>query len=195
MPTTITEQVDTGEDDGYCSGAATFDNSGVAAMIGTESDLRRDAFYRWADVTIPKGALIDSAKIQLYGRFSSGSPLTKIYFEKAADPDAPADAADYDGRTPTDESVDWDGALTLNEWNDSPDIKAVIQELVDAYDYSGTAAMVCLHKNDGTVGTKYTRGATQEYDDNLKGAKLVIEYSAPNAGSTEASAAIILDLI
>lgn len=138
-------------------------------------------FMRWSGVTIPAGATITAAYISFYHYDQAGSPATcKIYFAKAANPAAVSSYSDYTGRAKTTAYVNI-GTGSGTWWN-SDSLVSIIQELVDAYDYSAGAAMLAfvVGANAGS-GNNYYRA--YGYDgDAAKAPKLHIEYTEAAGG-------------
>ena len=146
---------------------------------------REEVACRFTGVSGLSGATINSATYSVYGFYGggAGSPLTKISAEDAAapaqiSPDGAAGGDEFVSRPLTTAGVDWDGTLTDNAWNDSPDIASVIQELADSYDPS---VIQIFHKDDGS-----SSGHAQAYDtyenDSAAAPKLTIDYT-PAASS------------
>jgi len=102
---------------------------------------------RFLDIVISSGATIDpNTYITLKAAVSdSGTTCnTRVRAEDAASPNTFSDETDFDGRPRTDAYVNWDNipSWTAIEPYNSPSIASVIQELVNAYDYSAGAPMV-----------------------------------------------------
>lgn len=177
--------VDDGDDDGCCYNG-TFDNSSETLHVGLAVLTVIHSWYRFDDVVLPNGATITAAHIELFktsgGVWTDGPCETKVYAEAAANPDPPSDWADCVGRALTTEVVDWDFTAGA-ERIDSPDLVAVIQELVDSYDYSGGAAIQIHHRNDKALGNMvYSQFYTYEYINPAHYApRLEISYMSPAA--------------
>ena len=182
---TIDEQVGAGADDGEYKGDCTYfgDTSNVA-HIGVFASLVYQAWYRFTGISGLSGATIDVSYIELYGRFSSGSPLTKIYADDQIAPAAPSSCANANGRTRTTAGIDWDGLLTSFAFNQSPSINSVVQELAD--DYDPTVVQI-LHDDDGSASTdNYQHAHTYEMS-SAEAPKLHIEFTAAAADAFEAA--------
>lgn len=82
---------------------------------------------------IPKGATISSAKIQAHHINSAAyrDQYGDIYGEDTDSAALITTGAGDLWRTLTTASVSWIDTLTQNDWNDSPDISTVIQEIID----------------------------------------------------------------
>ena len=112
---------------------------------------------RFLDITIPRGATITHAYLTLTSEDpTSGSTIrTRIKGQAADNPPTFSTLVDFDARSWTSQ-VDWDDipAWTLNQRYHSPDIKTVIQEIVDRPGWSsGNAMVLCWDDFDGRSDT------------------------------------------
>jgi len=151
-----TYQVSADADSGYLTAAVDNDHYYAGHLAGYI-----DGFARWEGVTIPVGATITSAKVQLYTNFLLNGGCIEgstMRFEDSINPAAVTSRVDYDGKDKTTENVSWNNIPDDDAWTDSPDISAIIQELVDSYDYSAGAPMQLLH-----TGNDVGNGATRAY--------------------------------
>jgi hypothetical protein len=149
--------------------------------------------HRWTGVTIPAGATIVTAWIDIWVMADTvDEPDHTIYFEDSAAPAAfTTGANDISSRTPTTataalSSADL-GVSASGNWIADvqsmpfPELKTIIQELVDSYDYSAGAPMVAIIQG-GATGTRDLR--RMDYStDSTKGAKLHIEYTEGGGGT------------
>lgn len=111
---------------------------------------------RFTAVTIPRPSLITAATLSMYGQASVGSDwLTRVL---AHDVD---DSGDFDGagcdifnrvdNVGTAAVVDWDPASWLTgQFNASPDISAVVQEIIDRGGWSSGNALTILWDEDNS---------------------------------------------
>lgn len=131
---------------------------------------------RFTGVSGLSGATINSAVYRVYGNSNAGvsMPLTKVCAEDAAAPAQVSDLTDFNGRTLTTANVDWDTVLTDDDWNDSPDLSTVIQELADSYDPS---AINIFHKDDGSATAHYQLYVSYDTEP-TQAPKLDIDYTA-----------------
>lgn len=177
--TVVDEYVDAGADDGHSDTKGRFDNSTLYTKSGQNYSTSYDSFYRFDDIDLPV-ATIDYAKISLHGYTGtgsggSGSPQTLIYANDVAEPSPPADRASHVALTRTSTGVTWDDSpLTSGSYNDSPDIKSVIQELNDSYAPYSSGAIMILHDNDGGYNQGYFKASSIERG---SPAYLYIEYT------------------
>ena len=147
---TLDLQVGASADDGEVLNGTGFRDTVTSMRIGNTSDQwKTEGWARFTGVSGLSGATVTAASYWGWTWYSGGSPLTKIYAEKAAAPAAPTSAADFNGKTKTTAGVDWDGTLTpADGWVTSsiPDISSVIQELA----VLNPSAIQILHLDDGT---------------------------------------------
>ncbi len=181
IDTTIDAQVGAGADDGsYGSNGTSYVNSGATIALGPSATADR-AWFRWTGVTIVDGSTIDAAHIELFFRDAeTGSEETEsIGFDDLAAPAAPTDATDASGRTRTTTTVAWTiVGNSANAFFSSSEIKTVIQELEDSFDYSSGAAMQALVWETGET----VRVRSYEHN-TARAAKLHIEYTAGGAAA------------
>lgn len=136
-------------------------------------------FYRWTGVTIPAGAKIISAKVLCYDQAGgSGSILdgTKLHFCKAANPAAPTSVTSANALALTTAYVK-PAMSTGGTWFEQPDVKDIIQELVDAYSYASGAAMMCVIKAVSGASGNCAAIILYDYGDHTYGPKLQITYT------------------
>lgn len=158
---TTTLQVTSGDDDAYENANGTvFDRTGVivACDAGTTAATRIFGAFRFQDVQIPQGAVINSAILRVV-------PTTTTYddpklllacedVDNAVSFATNADVATRVASTSTTATVDWTttnvGALA---YVDSPDIKTCIQEVINRSGWEpGNALVVFAAGKSGTAG-------------------------------------------
>ena len=184
--TTVDYQVSAGADD--CNW-----QTGFYASNGTAIRLGRSLFgaYKIAArfaVTLPAGATITAAHVSLYITDIYGSPTADVYAEDAANPGAISSEEDGESRSLTTAKVAW--SSYDRGWTDSPDISAVLSELLTDYSYAaGKALQIIL------VGTSarnnYVVARAQESAGNTYGPKLHIEYTESAGGYAHSQCIII----
>lgn len=169
-------QVAASADDGQYYPGGIFQNDTIVLYFGYYS---AKVFARFVDVTIPKGAKITAAYMSFNVTDIYGTPPEcALLFEKAANPSAVSSTSDGENRAITTNYIGY--AASEVGWQDTADISAIIQELVDAYDYSAGSAMQMFY--GGAPGTNY--GLVTSYDGNSSLApKLHIEYSLGERGT------------
>lgn len=177
----------------YQVGASNGDSNQTSAgtcnttSAGTAIDHRDEwhAYY-WSGVTLPNTCTIDAATVDVVCDHPNyDEPDLEIRFEDNATPGALTTGANnISGRTYTtavtyldNANLGASGGEFISTLITLPELKTIIQELVDSYDYSSGAVMVCAMR--GAVGIVATRDfANGTYDgDSAQGAKLHIEYT------------------
>jgi hypothetical protein len=139
-------------------------------------------FARLDNVTIPKGAIIDSAIPKLRSTSTPTAATTVnllIRAVKAANPAAPTTYAGIEEAAKTTAAVEWNNvaAWPASTWIEAPDIAAVLQELIDQAGWaSGNAVLLTVEDNGSTV-TENTIRELQTYDNYAPNAlALHVEY-------------------
>jgi hypothetical protein len=151
-------------------------------------------FFHFTDVPIPVGATITAATFSVrHASSGSDSYSGKTLDVSAEDEDSPARPAEsysppYDGidSTLTTAKATWTlGAMVNGTWYASPDISAVIQELVDRGGWaSGNDINMFLHNADSSAGTWNARWYAHDYGSGYE-PKLEITYTEEaEAGET-----------
>ncbi len=175
---TVDVQVGASGDDGRTAGTLTDTDDFLATggVGGTDGN----AFLMFRNISIPNGATINVAKMQLNGKDSNndGAELfTNIYMEDVDNPTVPTSVADYNGRARTTAFTAWDeDELLVGVYNDSPDIGTVVKEIVDRGGWVSGQYMQILWDNDVSTDNKWYRPKTYDHADNVP-PKLHIEWS------------------
>ena len=165
----------------FAGGQGYFFNDSVDVGIGS-GGTQIHSFLRFTNVTIPQGALVTAASLtvtSISGNMA-GTILTKVYANDEDNAIAPTTYAEYMAKSLTAAAVDWDGPpwATDVEYT-SPDISAVIQEIIDRPGWVSGNALMVMWKNDGSVYS-YPGTRWQAYDVSdaqpAKVAELHIEY-------------------
>lgn len=139
--------------------------------------------FRFNNVTIPAGATINSADITLTTYSDSyDDPDTTIYGEDIDD--APAFTTttnNISGRTLTTASVAWTATNIGTANKASPDIKSIIQEIIDRPGWtSGNDIAIIIKGNSGTSTFR-----VRAYDYGSGYPQLNIDYTAGGGGSPQ----------
>ncbi len=150
---------------------------------------------RFNGVTIPPGSIISNAYISVnsFGDNSLDTVKSRITGNKELNPVAFTTIADYQSRRGTvvggaDNSkittaqVDWDAVahFVSGTWYDSPDIKTIIQELIDQSGWTPGNSIVLFwddHDDRTSHTTGVNRAAATFGADPARAPKLHIEYS------------------
>lgn len=144
---------------------------------------------RFTNSTIPKGSTITSAYFTMtcYVSRSNTTVNSKIHGEDVDDAAQFSNLADYQGRPRTTAEVNWDSipAWTLDTEYNSPEIKTIIQEIIDRAGWSSGNALVIFwdDHDDRSTHNDDTNREGYSYDgSSTKAPKLHIEYTEPAAG-------------
>lgn len=196
--TTLDYQVGHNGDDGYALKTDvdnTFHGADSTSHIGHSYDDEEISihsmygFFRFTNVALPSGSTISSAKLSL--KFASGANYDSHTFEVAGrDSGNVTRPTTYDEIEPdadpsypyTTARVDWDsiGSLSAGDWFDSPDIKTIIQEIIDGPAQgtwsSGNALMFVVYDTDTAETDKFMHVRTHDHA-SADAAKLEIVYT------------------
>jgi hypothetical protein len=127
--TPVDVQIATGNDDTNRYGTSSFSSGNGNSYTGHDNSLGDLAaskrFNLGVDLT---GATITEAHISLY---CTGAASIKVQASKVKAPVAPTSGTEFAAITATSASVAWSPNVSNWAWTNSPDIKAVIQELVN----------------------------------------------------------------
>jgi len=130
-------------------------------------------------VAIPPGAVIDNANLSLYTRESFGNLNLTISAEDTDDAnDFLTDPLGSRTRTSPPGQVSWDGSFVPldNDWNQSPDIDAVIQAVIGRPLWQAGNDLAILIDDNGSTGS----WSVSSYDESaLEAAALVVDYTIP----------------
>jgi len=149
---------------------------------------------RFLNITIPKGSTINEAHLNLraLNGYAGNSVNSRISAEDVANPPVFADdAGAFDARwaNRTAARIEWDNipATIDDQEYDSPDIKAVIQEIVDRGDWaSGNAIVIFWEDFDDRSGPDaFAYRDAFSYEEAVPDDEkptLMINYSEPAVG-------------
>jgi len=144
---------------------------------------------RFTNITIPKGSTINVAYIVFTCRAPNSATAVKSRLRGEDIDDAPtfSDIADYNSRDRTSASVDWDNlpAWVVDTEYTSPDIKTVIQEIIDRAGWASGNDLVMFwddHDDRSTHASDVRRRAYTYDDSSSKCPLLHIEYTPLAAG-------------
>lgn len=183
--TTVDYQVSAGADDcawrpGYYAG------NGTAFWLGGSPFGAYKIAARFA-VTLPAGATITAAHVSLYITSIFGSPTADVYAEDAANPGAISSEKDGESRSLTTAKVAW-SSYDIG-WTDSPDISAVLSELLTDYSYAAGKALQIILVGTSASGN-YAAARAREAGSTY-GPKLHIEYTESAGGYAHSQCIII----
>lgn len=131
------------------------------------------------DTTVPQGATISSATLEIYLTFYTGTAPTGTMYCEDVDAPADLDTGDADNissrvRTTASVSCTYDTGETSQSL---PDMTDLVQEVVNRASFGGTICFLWICTDEGTGG----RGQIEDYN-TISGAahagRLTIEYTA-----------------
>lgn len=130
-------------------------------------------------VAIPNGATITTAYIQVYGTASAGTAtLTNLYMNDVDNAAGFTTEANFDGRAVT-AAIAWDNITAT--WNgayrNSPEMKTIVQAIVDRVGWATGQDMAVLWKDDGSTEGSYRYFSSSEDTDTNSPPILHIEYT------------------
>lgn len=173
---TFSQRILADTDDGCKIGSDSW-HSDYRPMFGKYDDINTvTAGIRFTNVTVPQGSTISSAYLTFTARYTNtDTVLTKVY---GIDQDDTASmSSDPTGRTKTTAAVDWDSTNhTQNTAYQSPDIKTIVQEIVDRAGWSSGNDMGFLLLDDGS--DDYCDNVPYDHEgDSSKAFLLTINYT------------------
>lgn len=154
-------------------------NTGSMSVNNVTLDYGQEQWvgFRFNSVTIPQGATITSSTIEARATDNDSSATDLTIFGQDADDAATfgAGSNNLSLRPRTDASADWSNVeiWKKNQWHNTPDISAVIQEIVGRPGWSEGNDLVILIRSDDAGGI---RRAFSHDDNSNKAAKLHLEY-------------------
>jgi phage minor structural protein len=171
-----------GTDDGYATDGGYYINNGSWLYAGLFGDsTTQNTFHVISDVTIPPKAVIKSAYLRAYFDVNVGvSVKLKVSAEKALNPAACVDNADYFSRSLTTNKVDWDLDGEIFNWEDSPDLSDMISEIVNQDGWVAGNDIQFFLRDDGSAVGDYGNIVAFDYDDSYTYAvRLMVEWEYP----------------
>jgi cell division septation protein DedD len=182
-----TVKVSAGADDAYDYSATEFWNNTSTMRVGDNSGKKATMGFRFSGVNVPAGATITGAilRVKSYQAWSNALHL-KVSAEAADNAGSFADASVRpSARVKTVRQVDWDpGAWSSGVWYEGPDLKDVVQEVVNRSGWAGGNALVLLLADDGSA-TSVNRLVYAYNSGSANGVELQIQYTiVPVATST-----------
>lgn len=158
-----------------------FDNTDKYQILGKSGMSRSNIFACWTSVIIPVGAIITTAYVQWrFHSYSGSPPECTLYFNDAKPAVVPSSYTDAEALVKTTANVKYTPPIK-GDWLTSPELKTIIQELVDSYDYSSGSSMELLGIGITAYDGSNNHTAFRTYDYATGDApKLHIEYSLPS---------------
>lgn len=143
-------------DAGYWNPSGSFFPGGAYFSFGQDNwGIIRHAFIRFPAVAIPKGSIINSAHITLYAYMdiSVGSNVNaKVYFNNVDNATAPTNTSEANALALT-SAVAWHNVESWGEENsahNTPELKTILQEIVNRSGWSSGNAVMAVIKDDGS---------------------------------------------
>lgn len=171
-------------DDGYSESNDNFVTGNVSEGVGASGSTTFDTFCRCPNVTVPQGATIDVASLDVTENLLLGTAQkSNIYLEDADDAVAPTTRAEHvaDVRTTAFLVLD-DHAFVDDVEERVPGLEAVVQEIVDRGSWVSGNAMMILWDNDGTAVGNLYRPSDIDHGGGNNPMSLHIEYTEAGAG-------------
>lgn len=180
MPNINVQTAASGDDGGQKTGSVGFRTNAATETLGYftgATHLVCGNFWRFTGITIPAGATIDSATVTITQQEATSGIELKLAAVDEDNPAAPTTGGEYDADPLTTAQVDWDfNGGSAGDTHQSPDIKTIIQELVDSYTISNSAIIIRAD-NDGPTGDNYVNVRHYDYSGNVEGPVLDINYT------------------
>jgi hypothetical protein len=181
----VDEVVGADGDDAYEYGTTFQTYAHLVTRAGKNSTTRYRSGCRFQTINIAKGSTIDTATTTktAYASRSATTVNTILSGEDSDDAAAFADQADFDSRwaNQTTAKVDWDSIPVWGDHNEytSPDIKTIIQEIIDRAGWAANQDLVILWTDDDSTAASLVVRAGHDYtNDSTRTDKLHIEYTA-----------------
>jgi len=195
---TFSERIQTGNDDGYryFFGSYTWYPSLSTMEVGywSGSNYSSPIGLRFQNVTIPKNATINSAKLTLVAKNNYTNNPYNFVINGIAEDNTASMSSDPSGRSTTSNAVNWDtGAFSANSAYDTPNITAIVQEIVNRSGWSSGNAMGFLIASRLTAGL-YPVGFYPYDSDSSKAVLITIDYTNPPGNSASLSPSLSASL-
>jgi MSHA biogenesis protein MshQ len=185
---TLTVQISATTDDARnINGNGTFNSNNTTYRLGNDAGTDVWIGWRWLNITVPQGATINSATLDLFSAQTGvgTTALAIFYGEKVANPVTFSNttANKPEGRARTTASV----AKSFNVANfnsassfglDLVDVTTLVQEIVNQATFASGNALVLVGHDNGSSASNNIGITNWEATGNLKGAKLNIDYTA-----------------
>lgn len=182
--TTITRRVDTGLDDATAYGTEQgwgLSWSGIYAGYQNATYTTETSGMRFDSLTIPPGAIINYAYLRIKSlNDNTGTGVHTILNGQAIDSAASFTTRDdFMGRPRTSAAVEWDD---IEPWSDplyytSPDLSAIVQEIVNRPGWRSNSALVIFWGDSGSTSADnaFRRGISCD-GDSLHAPQLILNY-------------------
>ena len=174
-----------GGDDYYFGAGADFYNNQTNVGFG-DSGLSEDHFLgiRFPNITIPKDALISSAKIRLTAADTLSDPISyQIFLNEVDNATAPTSYSQASGLVLTSSYVSWPNCQEINaDWGemefdtfDTPELKTLLQAIVNRAGWaSGNAVQIVIKTGSSQIGIRSCH--TIESESGAYKPQLIVDY-------------------
>jgi hypothetical protein len=145
--------------------------------------------FRFLNVTIPQGATINSAILDIYSAQVTGGTTAKaIFYGNASDNattfNTTTDKPELKARTTANVTKDFTcatWAATLGFGAETVDLASIVQEIVNRAGWASGNALSVIAYDNGSANTSYIGHSTYDRATD-RGAKLTIDYTDPASG-------------
>ena len=174
-----------GGDDYYFGAGSEFSNNATNVGFG-DSGLSEDHFLgiRFPNITIPKDAVISSAKIRLTASDTLSDPISyQIFFNEVDNATAPTSYAQASSLALTSSYVSWPDCQAINaDWGemefdtfDTPELKTLLQAIVNRTGWvSGNAVQIVIKTGSSQIGVRSCH--TIESESGAYKPQLIVDY-------------------
>ncbi|MDD4282938.1 MAG: hypothetical protein PHX03_04020, partial [Bacilli bacterium] len=173
-------------DDGWTEETSekNFYNNDNNVRVGYASSYR-SLWVKWNNIDIPKGSIVKSAKIKFKSSDSPSGDMdqytkTILYFNNVGNAVAPLNFDDMENKNKTTNNVTWEMPETIgNTWYESPDISALVQEVINRSDWQSGNALMLLHtRHPDITCCEFNDRTFKSYETGAENApQLIITYS------------------
>ena len=146
----------TNDDDGFVENgivrAAGYDSGWFGERFGSIAHF----FVRFENVAIPRGATIVTAYIRMRAANTDSGTGCHINIYGNDIGDATAPGSEYNALALTDALVEWNPeAFSWGSWYNSPELKTILQEIVDRSDFEDGSSVLLTGKNDSSADERF----------------------------------------
>jgi hypothetical protein len=144
--------------------------------------------FLFRNLLLPANARVISATLQLHAIYQSGLPLPLVLAgdDRASSNDFSTFNPDLNTRPRTDARVAWTLPARVSGWRNSPDIAAIVQEIISRPDWQ-PGNNLALIVDPGTAAEDYGTWSALESSPGLA-AKLIVSYQMPDTPTPTATA-------
>lgn len=190
--TQLTRQIAASSDDVNEDGA-TFDSTSATVWLGTGASTSASyAGFRFTNVSIPQGATISSAKLQVYVPSTTWIQMDFTYAaENTANSATFSSSSKPSQRTLTTQTVTHSSNTqwVASTWYDLDEINTVVQPVISRADWASGNALTIVLKGTGSA---YARKSVTSFDGTPANAvRLVITYTTGGPTPTRTSTATV----